>query len=465
MSESEVKPQHARVRTLFEAIRKRDENVGDLDWECMEEADKDKMAEAINEVFPISAASETRLATECDCISLDFCRGRDAVAPWVCRRDKLGDAAPQVRGVATPADRGQNVEADRAPVAPFTEGSALCDERPAAVSNPAAAAPSPRSSTDEQRASTSRVAGSTPAGEATDPTTNAAPQVPAKAESQPPSRNGEGGSELGIGPAVAAPSSVVAHTDHPSRHFDRTCPGCIMEAADSEDPLHKWPLSAASAERVASPAENLRIMAARLSLVMSPAEKREVEEAAALLSAPSSARLAADDGPILEAQEVVERWVHAVEECAMVVKAKHDELAKRAYPPPAILMTLVEEIRALKGTPSAAPAAALTSDDAAEAERLATWLEQLGAGIDPVGPAYGNAAALLRKFARSATARTTGADMASDRAYINGANFGWNCGVIGERKKFDEAIAGREAEVRAADREADNEHTKGLKRG
>lgn len=99
-----------------------------------------------------------------------------------------------------------------------------------------------------------------------------------------------------------------------------------------------------------------------------PLEIREVTAAFMLdcvlsyinkLSAPSSARLAADDGPILEAQEVVERWVHAVEECAMVVKAKHDELAKRAYPPPAILMTLVEEIRALKGTPSAAPGARL----------------------------------------------------------------------------------------------------------
>lgn len=37
------------------------------------------------------------------------------------------------------------------------------------------------------------------------------------------------------GLAVAAPSapSAVAHTDHPLRHFDRTCPGCIAESAPS----------------------------------------------------------------------------------------------------------------------------------------------------------------------------------------------------------------------------------------
>jgi hypothetical protein len=42
-----------------------------------------------------------------------------------------------------------------------------------------------------------------------------------------------------------------------------------------------------------------------------------------------------------------------IEECAQVVQAKHDELAKRSYPAPAILLTLVKAIRALQG-PSAA---------------------------------------------------------------------------------------------------------------
>lgn len=50
---------YARVRALFEALSRRDPEVGESDWECMSEADKEKMASAIDEVFPVaSIASE-----------------------------------------------------------------------------------------------------------------------------------------------------------------------------------------------------------------------------------------------------------------------------------------------------------------------------------------------------------------------------------------------------------------------
>ncbi|MHB1328011.1 MAG: hypothetical protein ACYC2K_07400 [Gemmatimonadales bacterium] len=38
------------------------------------------------------------------------------------------------------------------------------------------------------------------------------------------------------------------------------------------------------------------------------------------------------------------------EACAQVLQAKHEELAKRSYPPPAILLTMAEAIRARNGT-------------------------------------------------------------------------------------------------------------------
>ena len=35
-----------------------------------------------------------------------------------------------------------------------------------------------------------------------------------------------------------------------------------------------------------------------------------------------------------------------------------------------------------------------------------------------------------------------------DRAYVNGTRFGWNCGVTGDRKKFDEGVANYESLIR-----------------
>lgn len=40
-------------------------------------------------------------------------------------------------------------------------------------------------------------------------------------------------------------------------------------------------------------------------------------------------------------------------------------------------------------------------------------------------------------------------DVSADKTYINGAIFGWNCGVAGDRETFQSAIAGREAEIEA----------------
>lgn len=50
---------YSRVRALFEAIAKRDPNVGENDWDCMSDEERLRMAEAIDEVFPV-VVSETK---------------------------------------------------------------------------------------------------------------------------------------------------------------------------------------------------------------------------------------------------------------------------------------------------------------------------------------------------------------------------------------------------------------------
>lgn len=86
------------------------------------------------------------------------------------------------------------------------------------------------------------------------------------------------------------------------------------------------------------------------------------------LSARSSDAVADDDGPLLEAQEVAERWNHCVEQCAKLAD-KYSALAH-------------SDIMALKGKPSAAPAAR------GALKRYTMWVGAAGMlnpRVDPAG--------------------------------------------------------------------------------
>ncbi len=112
-------------------------------------------------------------------------------------------------------------------------------------------------------------------------TNNAAPQAADALSTVSPRQARTVGDGYAEAPAGAAPSTAlpsVAHTDHPLRHFDRTCPACIKEG---EERFEHW--SPSSIEQTCSDAKEAGYGCFRA--VRAERLQREAEEKLAALSA------------------------------------------------------------------------------------------------------------------------------------------------------------------------------------
>lgn len=116
---------------------------------------------------------------------------------------------------------------------------------------------------------------------------------------------------------------MTAHTDHPLRHYDRTCPGCKDEQ-----------------QRIATHWEGCGAEGGPRHYECLLREYERLERELAEVKA---------------AQSATERSA-IIEECAQVMQRKHEELAKRSYPPPTILLEMRDAIRALDRTSPSATA-------------------------------------------------------------------------------------------------------------